>query len=89
MKLTKLQRYTLYCILLEAIERGRYYPVNGFCALFLDEVGDDLLYESFKQSVPELYKKRTTGIEPDEGAAFYNWDERIKALKQCIEETHP
>ena len=94
MKLTKLQRYTLYCILLEEADNlTRYIKMGGLCGLITDVTGlfptvyfgyifrDEI---PFKDIAPELLKYKN-----DRLYWFDNWDERIQALKQCIEETHP
>ena len=96
MKLTKLQRYTLYCILLEEAEKDYPYyigefPVgskeNGFCWMYNCITNSGELYYDFHLMLPELYEKRT--VKLSNRYYFNSWDERIKALKQCIEETHP
>ena len=96
MKLTKLQRYTLYCILLEEAEKNyqnnylgdiRRSRDNGFCFMYKMITHTDDLYGCMKYMTPELFSKRTT--HSWDVFIFKNWNERIKALKQCIKETHP
>lgn len=97
MKLTKLQRYTAYCILLEEAENPSLfiYPnsingilrktnVAGLCWMWKMVFGDNSLYELFEEMTPELYNKLKSGR-----LNFQNWKERKEALKQCIIETHP
>ena len=94
MKLTKLQRYTLYCILLEEAEDIDFYDDYGFCHLIQDITGlyprwNSVISENhvlFNDLCPELSRYRPPCFK---WYWFNNWDERIKALKQCIEETHP
>ena len=90
MKLTKLQRYTAYCILLEEAERpsdfwGFVTTDVGFCYIWYTLTGDGCLFKRFKTELPELFSKRKI-----EGIYFFrNWKERIAALKACIKETEP
>ena len=100
MKLTKLQRYTAYCILLEEAENPSlfthpYYKdgvfrrsdENGLCWMWTMVFGDESLYWFHEMLTPELYE-----ISKDYGfyyLMFNNWEERKEALKQCIIETHP
>lgn len=95
MKLTKLQRYTLYCILLEEAENINIRNSSGLCKLISDVTGwwpyfhdylDCTDWIPFEKLAPELFKYNNDvyGLY-----WFANWGERIKALKQCIEETHP
>ena len=90
MKLTKLQRYTAYCILLEEAERpselyGNVTTQGGICYMWYLLTGDGYLFNRFRTELPELFSKRKI-----EGIYFFrNWKERIAALKACIEETHP
>lgn len=92
MKLTKLQRYTAYCILLEEAENpirydGFLYRSDdlGICYMWFCLTGYNYLYHTFKTILPELYAKRK-----GDGKFYWdNWGERKEALKQCIIETHP
>ncbi len=87
MKLTKLQRYTLYCILLQEYENGCDY---GFCLWWYWEFYENLwINGQFKKMLPELWSCRTTDVIDPCDSWFNSNSERIKALKQCIEETHP
>jgi len=104
MKLTKLQRYTAYVIMLAEAKSPEYAIERKenicFCYLAWDlfeldifgYVGMEEKCDSFKGCFPELLKKR-----PKEFFKAY-WFEcgtkegtakRIELLKQCIEETHP
>lgn len=92
MKLTKLQRYTAYCILLEEAENPAYYDgfVDksddwGICYMWLCLTGYEYLFDKFKKILPELYTKR----KGDDTFYWDTWEERKEALKQCIIETHP
>lgn len=103
MKLTKLQRYTAYCIMLEELEQycdGVYYhsPATfGFCYLVheLFAVEHEKYLEVFKDLV-ELQKFKPKGND-DENVYWFKQnykgsqytDRRIEIIKQCIEETHP
>ena len=94
MKLTKLQRYTAYCILLEECAEGLIGGWTGICQissyvfdirlLVLQEQG----FPTFKKIFPELHSKITRN-EFYHAFLFNNWQERIDALKQCISETEP
>lgn len=97
MKLTKDQRYTMYCILLQEAESNELFSDNysqGICYLmryifnFYPVSNYYFTYKSFdeewfKDVAPELlkYEKLITAYW------FKNWKERRKALKQCISET--
>ena len=99
--LTKLQRYTAYCIMLaeaetEGIELGLchlsgklfdLYPLeSGYGRPARDKFGH--VYETqvrVDTVYPEIWRKR----EIDGAYWFEDNDERIAALKQCIKETHP
>lgn len=108
MKLTKLQRYTAYCILLaEAeikLEHGYYN--DGLCFLIRHlNVTDDFTHTfgnrnekdlDIRYDLPELKKildRESDLWFMDEHYAFEEnkegWEQRISALKACIEETHP
>lgn len=98
MKLTKLQRYTAYCILLAEAENpstlehpdfdGEYRQTNesGLCLMWRMIFGTLDLYYYAETLTPELYNNRK---HKDWVWAFYNWEERISALKACIKETEP
>lgn len=93
--MNQLQRYTFYCILLQEAEENiiedRY---TGLCSLILQVSELDCyeinLYPSFclKTQLPELYafKKSKCYWWPTDKEG---WQQRIKALKQCIKQTHP
>lgn len=93
MKLTKDERYTAYCIMLEEAENKRPFKdidgngihptVNGLCWMFLCLFDSNLLYHFSSRILPELYTK----IERHNEFHFYSWRSRIAALKQCIKET--
>ena len=99
MKLNKLQRYTIYCIMLEEVENNLIrYQHAGLCYLFTivlnypDEYASCIpihsefsFYRGFNM-FPELYRKF---YRCDNSFYFNCWEERIAALKKCIEETHP
>ncbi len=88
MKLTKLQRYTIYCILESEISTADYNA--GLC--FLIAIGldlrlfkSDVRYTDIINSLHELKRRKTLT-----GAYWFNNNkERIAALKECIKETHP
>lgn len=100
MELTKQQRHIAYIIMLEESQRpGEFYYNDldevkssnrfGFCGMirmiFDESFQDSDMYFVF----PEIYKKR-----PAMAGAYWfgtnaeGWLERIKLLKQCIEETY-
>lgn len=106
MKLTKLQRYTAYCILLEEAEEkfnsGNYNL--GLCAItnclntekgFKNHTGIDRDID-IRYDLREL-RKILDGLHSRwwfVGCYAFSkdkegWEERIAALKACIEETHP
>lgn len=87
MKLTKLQRYTAYCIL--------YCEVNGYlglCRAAWDNFGNTF---SIEESLPELFNKKSGNYfsfgEMYENGRYWfkNNEERRSALKKCISETEP
>lgn len=89
MTLTKDERYTAYCIMLEEAESGEYLSV-GLCRLMY-EVFDSIKYYNYavlKEEFPELALKR-----PSKASIMWfpsgqsGWDSRIAIIKQCIEET--
>lgn len=90
MKLTKAERHTLYIIMLaEALYKYKSHSRQssigtGFCRLFVDILGSYALYNNFNL-LPELGEKRT---RRGDSYFFNNWNERISALKKCIEETY-
>lgn len=91
MKLTKLQRYTAYCILLEEAENPGHHDgclfgsdCFGICYMW-HCLTDDILYNYFNNTLPELYNKR----KYHDWDYWNTWEERKEAIKQCIIETHP
>ena len=100
MKLTKLQRYTAYCIMLaEAEEKLR---TNSFCHGLCCLIGDIFEPESEQMvGAPwiECYLKELSlnlyNVYPSwmSSKIFSSdkagWQKRIKLLKQCIAETAP
>ncbi len=94
MKLTKLQRYTIYCIMLkDAYSKLSKCSYFCFCDSFRDltgiELDNDFMFSNFKLILPELWIKRASGTDENSGYLFTNNIERLAALKKCIEETHP
>lgn len=97
MKLTKLQRYTAYCILLEEAECKITNSdfSHGLCRLYWDLSPEDS--PRVREDLPELNKVLSVvNTEYDDyfvGTIFNNdesgWAKRIAALKQCIVETAP
>lgn len=95
MKLTKLQRYTAYCILQAEINGySKEMRYDGFCNLINSLFGiqlcisNDSYWKPFRETFPEIVKRATIDIV-DEAFMYKNWKERKEALKQCILETHP
>lgn len=104
MKLTKLQRYTAYCIMLheseinlkKIISHGQLYIKDswGFCEM-IERLTEGKIGVV---DLPELLSRKPKYIEfsgrwwpaiyKDYGAEE-GWEQRIAALKACIEETHP
>jgi hypothetical protein len=90
MKLTKLQRYTMYCILLQEIDYRPTYICHLWYWIFEEKRflpnEDNLAY-----ILPELWNNRTANntLTRIGDTWFNNYKERISALKKCIEETHP
>ena len=98
MKLTKQQRFTAYCIMLEESEElvkgdsnrqffnGGY--ISGLCDILGNIVGDDDMNILETIGLLELCEKKpkTDGSYwfPDNE---WGWQQRIELLKQCIEET--
>jgi hypothetical protein len=92
MKLTKLQRYTAYCILLEEADNpsltcyGDFSNSDGICYMWDCVTKGENLFKKFEITLPELFNKRSR-LRCD--YFWHTWKERIEALKQCIIETHP
>ena len=95
-RLTKLERFTAYCIMLEEAELGNGYFIDedgekwnyascGFCWMVLQLFDSQGCYDSPENLFPELYKKS----QSCDDFYFENWGHRIAALKRCIIETHP
>src|SRR5690348_221917 len=103
MKLTKLQRYTAYCLMLSEIEiypTNRKYFGSGFCWMIFWLFGlDDDGWNNGKQhngiiDVIELYFPELQAKKPYTCGAWFDhnergWEQRAELLKQCIIETHP
>lgn len=95
MKLTKLQRYTAYCLMEWEIRyHFKDYDSGGFCMVIkqLFDVETNIVMEhgfpTLKEMFPELHSKITRNEFMD-AYLFLSWDERKIALKQCISETEP
>jgi hypothetical protein len=98
MKLTKLQRYTAYCIMLAEAENPSKREIltggstdAGLCFLYRILFDDNKLYYFAKRILPELYR-----MIPDKNPDKENlrivkegWVKRKQLLNQCIQETHP
>lgn len=102
MKLTKLQRYTAYTLMLTEAQSKNYIEGRGgyLCLCFLaydlfslsihGTVGEETEEDNFKITFPELLNKRPKELYKD--AYWFNPNDhksRIELLKQCIQETHP
>lgn len=85
MKLTKLQRYTTYCILLEKIKSEKCI----ICCSTFYRITEDDSWRRLHQILPELFSKRTQPVISAFSFWFANTKESIEALRQCIIETHP
>jgi hypothetical protein len=85
MKLTKLQRYTAYCIIIEEIESRNN---EGCCSAYYKITGDES-WRKLYNILPELFSKRTRLVVACYSFWFASPEERIEALKHCIIETHP
>ncbi len=100
MKLTKIQRYTCYCIMLSEAEKptsfvdctGKYRKSNdcGLCfmasRIFARNIEKVETHLSYSKS-GKLFKEYFKLYNKRVGAI--NWAKRIEILKQCIKETHP
>lgn len=86
MKLTKLQRFTAYCIMMAWFEENNW---RFFCEAMREVFGLPFSSQTIKEYFPELYRKRPTGKDGEQSWFGNNSPERKKLLKQCIEETHP
>ena len=103
MKLTKLQRYTAYCILLEEAEEAYAiiraggikkknfvgFDIGGVCDI-IENIFNFYMHRPLHfLSLTEFLNKKPH----DAGLYWWNgldgWEKRIEALKQCIIETHP
>lgn len=103
MKLTKLQRYTVYCILLEESENPQciewhYVPIIGnistisqgfcrMCDMLFGQRDSDYDFFDMLDFLPELKSKGCYNYAT--GMDFIDWKQRIAALKECIKETEP
>ena len=95
LKLTKEQRWVAYCIMLQVFDERDYDDCGAFlCRVFQKITGIDVSLDDkmFKELLPELWNKRPKANYI--GNVWYSqhgcgYVARIKALKQCIEETHP
>lgn len=95
MELTKSQRWVAYCIMLAEFETKEENGYGLFlCRVFEHLCGVNMVDNEglFKEILPELWDKRPKNNII--GSVWYyqtgdGYTNRIKALKQCIEETHP
>lgn len=97
MKLTRLQRYTAYILLLiEAEKRVKTHSFNnGLCgiletALYIDGVGCRTIQRYLPELSNRLFKRNSRWMsrcvfEPNE----FGWKQRISMLEKCIQQTHP
>jgi hypothetical protein len=99
-KLTRQQRHIFYILMLAEAEdhkkqelpelwseiNGGYYPSSHWGLCFTLMLVFDLVdpFRDFKELFPELYaKKKPCGL-----SYFWDtWNERVEALRQCVEET--
>lgn len=102
MKLTKIQRYTAYCILLdEAKNPTRFIDYTGytrksndcgFCfmasRIFAKDILDERTHLYYHES-KEIFKEYFKRFRILTLSKHPTWEDRIQILKQCIEETHP
>ena len=94
MKLTKLQRYTVYCVMLGEAEKptlgyNNGTPHNGLCFLYNCIFGSNELYYFANSLLPELYNKIPDPEAENNLALQSDWGTRKRLLQQCIEETSP
>lgn len=84
-KLTRIQRHTLYVVLLlelkKVLNKQGYFP-HGVCCLYKEVFDSYDLYDMAVLWLPELYQMRTRS-----GWWFCSTEERMAALKKCIELT--
>lgn len=91
MKLTRLQRHTAYILMLAELEENR---TSCLCSIWgstiLKEQGlfiGNQTWRKLPEILCELFNKRTRGNEYDD-FWFNGYEERTKALTQCIIETY-
>lgn len=90
MKLNKSQRYTAYCLILEEIQNRE---IDGICLIW-ENLCNDRTYGlgqvyHLGTALPELWSKKTKEVLTTTSSWFKDRKERIEALTQCINETHP
>lgn len=85
MKLTKDQRYTMYCILLQEIKK----EPDGICLIWYNIFHEVTWHERkhLRKYLPELWENRFKTPIRDGESWFESHKQRIEALKQCIAET--
>ena len=91
MKLTKLQRYTAYVIMLEELKDCK----RGLCLVWMKLTGEKRWHlgdSHLGNILPELWRKAKnkdggSWWDSKTDTAFFN--ERAAALKECIKETEP
>ena len=85
MKLTKDQRYTIYCILLQEMETKPTATCLIWYIIFEEATWQEKTH--LRKYLPELWEKKTRSICTRFDSWFYDTEQRIEALKQCIAET--
>jgi len=94
-KLTKLQRYTAYCIMLEERENYEDRVLCGLCFVICNTFGicnsgfykNNLPYNQGISHVIEFFPELDKIWKEEYAEDFQNWDRRSAALNKCIEQT--
>lgn len=87
MKLTKLQRYTIYCIMLAEFNE----EPDGLCLIWY-HIFDERRWHNddnnLRYILPEIWEKGNKNVW-DRAQWFSSPLKRLAALEACVEETHP
>ena len=94
MRLTKLQRYTAYCIMMAEIEGDQNHVENakhGLCYLVMEVFGD--FNGKYLTPFDEIIKRKPRNLADGpywfERSTSFGWSKRIAVLKKAISETEP
>ena len=89
MKLTKEERHEWYKSILEILHNHDRHICGTVAELYGVQLDEDMRFTNFKEYLPELWNKREDGKNELSPYLWGSQEERIAALKACIEETHP